>query len=322
MMTMCLAMQHLCARSQGWVTPIPVDTSVKECSVVLMHLSVTQCYPQLGQEVQIRVEHLSHCLQQPGTVFHGEKREKPSKSSLFPQHKFRGAYDWHTVTVPVDKLSVSARKPGFVFSSHTPPVERLSRSQKYPGRVFHSDKPLVHRVGEAIPTALNPKVICKRVAAAQPCANVSVKTMFTCKVCKVAKRIESTCAAIKRHVEHKHGMYTCRNVHCVAGFKSQSGRDIHEAVHMPKKRVCLKCSAVFQHRYVLQRHMVLRETHPSFKCDKCAKKYFCKQDLKEHLMTAHGGAKFSCAQCAYCGKSACALKQHELVHKGPSMRCL
>ncbi len=117
-------------------------------------------------------------------------------------------------------------------------------------------------------------------------------------------------------------MYTCRNAHCVAGFKSQSGRNIHEAVHMPKKHVCPRCSAVFQHRYVLARHMVLHETRPSFKCDKCAKKYFRKQDLKEHLMTVHGGATFSCTQCAYSGKSAHALKQHKLVHKGPSMRCL
>ncbi len=165
---------------------------MKECSVVLMRLSLMKCYPQLRQEVQIRVERLSHCLQKPGTVFRGEKREKPSKSSLFPKCKFRGAYDWCTVAVPVEKVSVSARKPGFVFSSHTPPVERLSRSQKYPGRVFCSDKLFVHRVGGAIPAALNPKVICKHVADAQPCANVSVKTMFTCKVCKVTKCVEST----------------------------------------------------------------------------------------------------------------------------------
>ncbi len=175
-------------------------------------------------------------------MFRGEKREKPSKLSLFPKHKFRGAYDWRTVTVPVEKVSVSARKPGFVFSSHTPPVERLSRLQKYPGHVFRSDKPFVHRVGRAIPAALNPKVICKCVADAQPCANVSVKTMFTCKVCKVVKCVESTRAAIKHHVEQEHGMYTCRNAHCVAGFKLQSGRNIHEAVHMPKK-TCL--SAMF-----------------------------------------------------------------------------
>ncbi len=291
------------------------DTNVKECSVSLTRLSHVQCFPQSGHKVRIMVERMSHSLLSPGTVF---RSEKPSKSSLFPDRKFHSAYDWHGCTVPQEKPSITGKKPGFLFSSMHGPTERPSCSQAFPQCVFRA----VSAAKGPVPADLNPSVTCKRVAVMRPCVSQSVKTMFTCKVCKEFKCVETTRAAIKHHVEEHHAMYTCRNAHCVVGFKSKSGRDIHEAVHMPKKRQCKHCSSVFTHRFQLEWHMVLHQKRPSQKCDKCHKKYFCKQDLKEHMQTTHGGSKFSCSQCAYTGNSARGLKQHELVHKGPTMRCL
>ncbi len=283
-----------------------------------------EIFPQLGHEVRVMVECVSCSLLRPGTVFHSEK---PPKSLLFPNRKFRSAYDWHTCTVPVDKPSVTARKPGFVFSSRHAPLERPSRSLANPNRVFCSmpvscSKGFEHNMRSPVPTTLSPSVTCKCVDVSMPCVTQTVKTMFTCMVCTVSRWVEASRAAIKRHVEQEHGMFTCRNAHCIAGFKSETGRDIPNDVHMPKKRSCPRCAAVFQHRYMLQRHMVLHQKRPSFECARCNNKYFRKQDLKEHMQTTHGGSQYPCQTCAYIGKSARALKQHALVHKGPSMCCL
>ncbi len=116
-------------------------------------------------------------------------------------------------------------------------------------------------------------------------------------------------------------MFTCNNAHCLAGFHSVEACDIHSAVHMKKKRVCSRCSAVFSHRFALQRHMVIHQTRPQHPYEKCMKVYFRVQDLKEHVSMVHAGKQFACAQCEYIGRSARALKQHGLVHDPPKLSC-
>lgn len=146
-------------------------------------------------------------------------------------------------------------------------------------------------------------------------------TMFSCRICKCAKKVESTCVAIKRHVKSDHGMFTCNNAHCIAGFWTMKARDLHSAVHMQKRQVCPKCAAVFSHRFALECHMILHQKHPRHACDLCDKVYYRVQDLKEHGQTTHSDQQFTCDQCAYVGKSRRSLKQHKLVHEPLKLSC-
>ncbi len=126
---------------------------------------------------------------------------------------------------------------------------------------------------------------------------------------------------MKRHVENAHSMYTCRNAHCVAGFKTAKGRDMHAAVHIKKSRCCSQCNEVFSHKYALERHMVCHAKVRKHRCLHCGRKYFRPQDLKEHLRTAHNAFTFPCDQCPYMGQSNRALKQHARVHEAPKLKC-
>ncbi len=92
----------------------------------------------------------------------------------------------------------------------------------------------MHQVGDNVPAKFNAMLHCKRVQVRRECASPTV-TMFSCHMCKVAKRVEMTCSAIKRHVERDHSMFTCNNAHCLASFHSVEARDIHSAVHMKKR---------------------------------------------------------------------------------------
>ncbi len=222
---------------------------------------------------------------------------------------------------PKDKLSVSARKPGYVFSHWAQPMPNWSQCT-VPLEEPSCTRPpnFVHQVGEDVPAEFHAMLHCKRVEVKRRCASPTV-TMFSCRMCKVAKKVKPSCAAIKRHVERDHAMFTCNNAHCLAGFRTADARDIHTAVHMKKRRVCQKCSAVFSHRFALERHTVLHETRPQHQCDQCSKVYFRVQDLKEHAATVHAGHEFPCGQCEYIGRSECALKQHGLIHEPPKLTC-
>ncbi len=79
---------------------------------------------------------------------------------------------------------------------------------------------------------------------------------------------------LKRHVEVSHGLFTCKNAHCVAAFKSTSAHDIHSSVHMRKVCRCDKCSKEFAHRFALQRHMAVHATKRDHKCKICGRAYF------------------------------------------------
>lgn len=125
--------------------------------------------------------------------------------------------------------------------------------------------------------------------------------MFLCRVCKL--RVDDSHVQLKHHVELSHGLFTCKNAHCVAAFKSSSARDIHSSVHIKKVRQCDKCSKEFAHRFALQRHMALHATQHAHKCKVCSRSYFRPQDLKEHVATAHEGDVFPCASCSYKDKS-------------------
>ncbi len=78
---------------------------------------------------------------------------------------------------------------------------------------------------------------------------------FNCLVCQVF--VHESRMGVKHHVENEHAMYTCRNAHCVAGFKTAQGRDLHSSVHIKKTRICTRCNQLFSHRYALEHHMVV-----------------------------------------------------------------
>ncbi len=199
----------------------PVQVSTKECAVQVKCLPMRRCFPQVYAKLSIQVECLSWSLLTPGRVF---KSERVPKSVLHPGHVFRGAYDWRKCTMLCDRPSVSAKMPGKVFSSKGGPRDRLSVSSRKPGYVFSDrarptpnwtqctvpiKKPshtcaqpetFVHQVGDDIPREFNATLCCKCVQVRCECASPTV-TMFSCRICKVAKKVELTHAAIKRHVE-------------------------------------------------------------------------------------------------------------------------
>ncbi len=143
--------------------------------------------------------------------------------------------------------------------------------------------------------------------------------MFQCRICKT--HIDKTHVALKWHVEYSHSLHTCRNAHCVAAFKTESARNIHASVHIQKTRQCDHCSEQFNHHFALKHHMVVHEKHHEHKCTQCGRAYFRPQDLKEHMSTAHQSVTFPCQSCGYKGRSKRMLKQHELLHKEPSIVC-
>ncbi len=303
---------------------------VKPCSVRLYH-----CDPQLHQRISVCVECVSKSLLHPNIVFKSEKpsksslfpgkifkSKKPSKSSLYPGKIFKGKPepDWTCVTVPTDKMLISSKLPGRVFTGHTKPqkswvdcvvpVDKPSRSSSRPGMIFKASYTVADKLRFKASVTVTP--------VQKPSVSKTVKR-FNCLICKTF--MEDSRTAIKRHVEQNHGMFTCSNAHCVAGFRSQNAHDIHSAVHMRKVCMCPVCKARFHHRYALECHVVVHEKCHKFRCSRCSRKYFCSQDLKEHMDTAHSGASFTCTQCSYSGKSKRALRQHEKLHKPPTLSC-
>ncbi len=318
------------SNSSDFVEPVIPQSCVqlKECVMRLKRLPIKTCFLQVYSNLSVLVEHLSRSLLAPGCIF---RSERLSKSVLYPGCVFRGQYDWRQCTVPGkvfsskegprDRLSVSCRKPGYVFSHRVCPMPNWSQCTVPIDKPSRTRAPgFMHQVGEDVPAEFDATLRCKCVEVRRECAFPTV-TKFSCHVCKVAKRVEPTCAAIKRHVERDHGMFTCNNAHCTAGFRTADACDIHSAVDMKKRRVCPKCSAVFSHRFALERHTVLHQMRPQHQCDKCSKVYFRVQDLKEHVVTVHAGHEFPCHQCAYIGRSERALKQHGLTHEPPKLSC-
>ncbi len=319
---------------------------VTGCSVVLKHLMLYEAFPTLCLRMSVPVERLSRSLLYPGRVF---KSERIPKSTLYPGRVFKGVQvpNWTQCTVPRERASVSSKLPGCIFSAHSKPVEHVSVSSRLPGRIFtaHSKpqmnwtactvpqekvpmsvrKPGVkfsstykQKVTSPVPKMFQPALSLTRVMRKSQ-GSLAPVLMFQCRVCK--NRVDDSRVQLKRHVETVHGLYTCKNAHCVAAFKSQSARDIHASVHMRKVRKCDHCSEQFAHRFALHCHMTLHAKRCAHKCKICGHSYFRPQDLKEHISTAHESVTFPCQLCQYRGKSKRALKQHELIHKAPSYSC-
>ena len=273
--------------------------------------------PQVSCETELCVQRLEAFKVR---VFHGQHDwttctvplDKISISQKLPGHVFTGhtapQMNWTTCTVPHEKQSVSTKLPGFVFSARQRQQERESWSSRHPGVVFKGVRP----------ASFDVQLQVKRVQVRPPCSNVIV-CKFNCLICKVFT--DNTRAAVKHHIERDHQMFTCNNAHCITGFWTASGRDVHAAVHMKKMHVCACCKQVFAHRFALKRHMVIHSQVRKHRCPNCLRKYFRLQDLKEHLDTTHGAMMYSCDQCSYQGKSLHAVRQHTLVHQPPKLKC-
>ncbi len=205
------------------------------------------------------------------------RSEKQLKSALYPGRIFTShpVPNWTQCTVPVERTSISAKLPGHIFSATVKPVEHPSVSSKLPGRIFtaHS-RPQMNWTSCTMPTDNVPMSVCKpgmifcsqetykqkasapvprRFETALSLTWVVRKShgssapviMFQCRICKT--RVDKTHAALKWHVEHSHGLHTCRNAHCVAAFKTESARNIHASVHIRKTCQCDHCSEQFNH---------------------------------------------------------------------------
>ncbi len=327
------------------------DKLLQECTVVLKWIPLYEAFPTLCLATSVPVERLPRSTLYPEQIFKSQVCENTPKCTLFPGHVFVGVStpNWMQCTVPKERPSVSSKLPGKVFSSWVKPVDKQSVSSKLPGRVFTSHGKLqmnwyhctvlkenvpvsVRKPGrtffsastykqntnDAVPKRFQPalsltRVLCGMHGTAEPLL------MFHCHVCKA--RMDNSWSELKRHVEVLHSLYTCKNAHCVAAFRTASARHIHASVHMKKTRQCTKCSETFQHRFALQRHMTVHATRREHKCQLCKRKYFRPQDLKEHFATAHENEMFGCSTCDYQGKSKRALKQHKLVHKPLALQC-
>ena len=318
-----------------------------ECDVNLQRVPLYVAFPDLCVPTSVPMECLARSALHPGRVFCSEK---PPKSSLFPGHVFKGAPvpNWTECTVPIDPVSVSEKLPGCIFSGHGKPVDHVSISSKLPGRIFTahskpqknwtsctvpkenvplsvrrpgmtfcSEAPYKQKSTAPVPKRFQPALSLARVL--RKSSGVAPVVMFQCRVCRTV--VESSRAKLKHHIENGHGLYMCRNAHCVAAFKTENARNIHAAVHIRKMHKCDKCSEQFNHRFALQRHMTVHATRRGHKCTKCRRSYFRPEDLKEHIATSHQSATFPCASCQYRGNSKRALKQHELLHKPPALIC-
>lgn len=229
---------------------------VKLCSVRVERLSHNTC-KQLssGMKVQVLVERVPKSALHPSTVF---KATEKNKSQMFPGKVFRGHLDWTKCVVGTDKQSISDKKPGFIFSSHSKPRERPSRSSMRPRVVFWSSG--------VLPASLDVQLCLKQCVVPRPCRDSFVKK-FNCLVCVTF--VADSRALVKCHVESEHAMYTCRNTHCIAGFKSVKGRDLHTAIHIKSTRICSRCHQLFGHKYELDRHMVCHSKVRKHHCLNC-----------------------------------------------------
>ncbi len=321
---------------------------VQQCAIKLHRIPLYVAFPDLCFVTSVRVECLPLSVLFLGCIFHSEKKPR---SQLFPGRVFKSTPrpNWTACTVPMDLVPRSTQMPGKVFSSHSKPVNQPSISSKLPGHVFLStckpkwkwtsctvpkeNVPLsVHRPGvmfvsqakysqqssAPVPRHFQPVLSLTRIVQDTEGSGSPV-LMFHCHVCSCV--IEQSRAKLKCHVEVLHGLYTCRNAHCITAFKSASVRDIHSAVHIKKVHVCDKCGKQFSHRFLLSRHMMIHATKRQYKCNVCGRRYFCPQDLKEHVTTSPESEEFLCGSCSYKGHSQCALKQHALVHKEPALKC-
>ncbi len=309
--------------------------STKPCSVCVTLLPYAACV-QLSSRQSVQVERLPRSAVKPNSVF---KSCKPSKSELYPGLIFRGTCNWTACTVPVDKVSISSKLPGRVFTGNTAPQrnwttctvpsDKPSVSSSLPGYVFRANEKQCERQLRSAqnpghifkgvrPQSFDVQLRVKRVEVQRPSSSVVVRK-FNCLICKDCT--QNTHAAVKCHVECDHQMFTCNNAHCIAAFCTASGRDVHAAVHMKKCRVCTLCKQQFEHRFALKRHMVTHSKVRKHRCRKCSRKYFRLQDLKEHLDTSYGATTYSCDQCAYQGQSLRAVRQHTLVHQPPKLKC-
>ena len=327
---------------------IVCDKLVQNCAVPLKRLPLYIAFPTLAWRVSVPVEHLSWSLLFPGRIF---RSERTPHSQLFPGHVFKATPrpNWTACTVPVEKVSRSTKMPGKMFSSHSVPFNRLSVSSRLPSRMFSSHskpmwkwtactvlkenvprsvgRPGVKFVSEAkytqkcnapVPRRFQPVLSLTRVSRDTAGSGCPV-LMFHCRVCQAV--VEKSRVKLKRHVELSHGLYTCKNAHCVAAFKSESARTIHSAVHMKKVRTCDKCGRQFSHRFALERYMALHAMKWPHKCNVCGRRYFRLKDLKEHITMVHESAVYACDACVYKGWSQRALKQHALVHKLLALKC-
>ena len=327
------------------------DKLLQECTVVMKQVPLYDAFPNLCWRTSVPVERLAMSTLFPGKIFRSECSENTPKSSVFPGCIFVGVStpNWTQCKVPTECASVSKKLPGKIFSSHSKPVDRPSVSSKLPGRIFTShSKPQMnwsqctvprenvplsvrkpgHKFGseamykqsitKKVPQRFQPALSLTHLVRGKHGSNEPL-LMFHCRVCKA--RVDSSRSELKHHVEVSHSLFTCKNAHCVAAFKTESARDIHASVHMKKTHQCGQCSATFVHHFALKRHMTVHATHREHKCMICRRAYFRPQDLKEHYDTVHDKETFQCSACDYHGKSKRALKQHELVHKPPSLRC-
>ncbi len=282
----------------------------KPCYVPVQRLSVHVCC-QLTSPVMVLVECLPRSTLNPTVKFRAADK---SRSDQFPGRVFKGTRDWTKCVVPCEKQSILSRMPGFVFSAKNKPREKCSKSSLHPGTVFRS-----YNVSQPVPKQLDVQLCVKRVSPQHPCRDATVRK-FSCLVCN--KFLADTRVIVKCHIESEHNMFTCKSAHCIAGFRTECGRDVHAAVHIQKNQGCTRCSQVFLHRFALERHMVIHANARKHRCQQCGHKYFRPQDLKEHVVTAHNALTFHCEVCEYVGQSQRALRQHALVHEPPKLKCV
>ncbi len=199
----------------------------KPCYVSVERLSARSCR-QLMSPALVCVERLPRSTLNPNAKFCTADK---SKSDQFPGRIFKGCRNWTQCVVPAEKESMSVRMPGYVFSGKTKPRTKPSKSSTHPGTVFRS-----YHASSPMPKLLNVQLQLKRVSPPQPCTDVNIVCKFNCLICK--NLVADTRALVKCHIESEHDMFTCRNAHCVAGFRTEKGRDVHAAVHIKKSRGC------------------------------------------------------------------------------------
>ena len=132
---------------------------------------------------------------------------------------------------------------------------------------------------------------------------------FVCYVCDKRYRRQSS---LKEHLStHKsHKPHLCDV--CGKAFHTKDLCSSHRKMHGDRKLTCSECGAKFKQRNVLYQHKVVRHGHGHrrFCCQTCGKDFATKQNCENHMRIHSGICPYSCDICGMPFKRIHHFKKH------------